>query len=139
MKKKTRWVIVFPKYGKFWSVSLGYFVKHKHLISEKCLVIFFLGNGGHVIDNGFFVTWWFVCAMVMTIGKKIKIINVRGNIFNPVQAVFEFCWINKNYKYLWSFKMLFNSKIFIWMFASNLWSCSSGGKYPCLGKCNVVK
>ena len=34
-KKKLIWVFVFQKYGKFWSISLGYFIKHKPLISEE--------------------------------------------------------------------------------------------------------
>ena len=33
--KKTTWVFVFQKYGKFWSVSLGHFIKHNPLISEE--------------------------------------------------------------------------------------------------------
>ena len=32
--KKTTWVFVFQKYGKFWSVSLEHLVEHKPLISE---------------------------------------------------------------------------------------------------------
>ena len=28
MKKKTTWLFVFQKYGKFWSVLLGHFIKH---------------------------------------------------------------------------------------------------------------
>ena len=27
---------LFQKHSKFWSVSLGYFIKHKPLISEEC-------------------------------------------------------------------------------------------------------
>ena len=27
------------KYGKFWSISLGHFIKHKPLISEECFII----------------------------------------------------------------------------------------------------
>ena len=38
-EKKTTWVFVFQKYGKFWSILLGHFIKHKLLISEKCNVI----------------------------------------------------------------------------------------------------
>ena len=33
--KKSTWVFVFQKYGKFRSVSLGHFIKHKPLISEE--------------------------------------------------------------------------------------------------------
>ena len=29
-------VFIFQKYGKFWSILLGHFIKHKHLISEEC-------------------------------------------------------------------------------------------------------
>ena len=29
------WVFVFQKYGKFWSISLEHFIKHKPLISEE--------------------------------------------------------------------------------------------------------
>ena len=36
MKKKTMWVFVFQKYGKFRNVSLEHFIKHKPLISEEC-------------------------------------------------------------------------------------------------------
>ena len=36
-RKKTSWVFVFQKYGKFWSVSLGHFIQHKPLISEECI------------------------------------------------------------------------------------------------------
>ena len=34
--KKQLWVFVYIKYGKFWSVSPGHFIKHKPLISEEC-------------------------------------------------------------------------------------------------------
>ena len=33
--EKTMWVFIFQKYGKFWSVLLGHFIKHKLLISEE--------------------------------------------------------------------------------------------------------
>ena len=33
--KKPIWVFVFQQYGKFWSVSLEHFIKHKPLISEE--------------------------------------------------------------------------------------------------------
>ena len=33
---KTTWVFIFQKYGKFWSVSLELFVKHKHWNCEEC-------------------------------------------------------------------------------------------------------
>ena len=33
--KKITWVFVFQKYGKFWSISLEHFIKHKPLISEE--------------------------------------------------------------------------------------------------------
>ena len=33
----TLWVFVCQKYGKFWSVLLGHFIKHKPLISEEWL------------------------------------------------------------------------------------------------------
>ena len=33
--KKNTWVFVFQKYGKFWSMSLDHFIKHKTLISEE--------------------------------------------------------------------------------------------------------
>ena len=39
--KKYIWFFIFQKYGKFWSISLGYFIKHKPLISEKCESNFF--------------------------------------------------------------------------------------------------
>ena len=35
MKNEKNWVFVFQKYGKFWSVSLGHFIKHKPLISNE--------------------------------------------------------------------------------------------------------
>ena len=34
--EKTIWVYLFQKYGKFWSVSLDNFIKHKPFISEEC-------------------------------------------------------------------------------------------------------
>ena len=34
MKNKPTVVFVFQKYGKFWSISLGHFIKHKLPISE---------------------------------------------------------------------------------------------------------
>ena len=34
-EKKTMIFFLFQKYGKFSSVSLGYFIKHKPLISEE--------------------------------------------------------------------------------------------------------
>ena len=37
--KKTTWVLLLQKYGKFWSVSLEHFVEHKPLISEEWLTI----------------------------------------------------------------------------------------------------
>ena len=33
--KKSSYVFVFQKYGKFWCVSLEHFIKHKLLISEE--------------------------------------------------------------------------------------------------------
>ena len=41
MKWNEKWnkqlsVFVFIKCGKFWSISLGHFIKHKPLISEEC-------------------------------------------------------------------------------------------------------
>ena len=30
-------MFVFQKYSKFWSISIGHFIKHKPLISEECL------------------------------------------------------------------------------------------------------
>ena len=33
-KQKTTWVFVFQKYGKFWSILLGHFIKHKPLSYE---------------------------------------------------------------------------------------------------------
>ena len=38
MKNKTTQVCVFQKYGKFWSFSLGHFIKRKPLISEEWYV-----------------------------------------------------------------------------------------------------
>ena len=35
-QKKQHWVFVCIKYSKFWSTSLGHFIKHKPLISEEC-------------------------------------------------------------------------------------------------------
>ena len=35
--KKLLWVFVFIKYGKFWSISLELFIKHKPLLSEECI------------------------------------------------------------------------------------------------------
>ena len=35
MKKNTL-VFVFQKYVEIWSILLGLFIKHKHLISEEC-------------------------------------------------------------------------------------------------------
>ena len=34
-EKKNMRVFVFQKYGKFWSILLGHFIKHKLLISEE--------------------------------------------------------------------------------------------------------
>ena len=34
-KKTTMLVIVFQKYGKFWSILLGHFIKHKAITSEE--------------------------------------------------------------------------------------------------------
>ena len=33
--KNSTWIFVFQKYGKFWSISQGHFIKHKPLISEE--------------------------------------------------------------------------------------------------------
>ena len=35
-KKIHTWVFVFQKYGQFWSILLGHFIKHKPLFSEEC-------------------------------------------------------------------------------------------------------
>ena len=35
-RKEQYWVFVCIKYGKFWSILLGHFIKHKPLISEEC-------------------------------------------------------------------------------------------------------
>ena len=37
-EKKTTWVFVFQKYGKFWSILWGHFINPKPLISEECIV-----------------------------------------------------------------------------------------------------
>ena len=46
---KTRWVFVSQKYGKFWSVLLGHFIKHKPPISEEWLHIMSCQNS---MENG---------------------------------------------------------------------------------------
>ena len=38
-KEKTMLSFVFQMYGKFWSILLGHFIKHKSLISEECVLI----------------------------------------------------------------------------------------------------
>lgn len=38
--QRQLWVFIFKKYGKFWSVSLGHFIKHKLLFSEEWFMIF---------------------------------------------------------------------------------------------------
>ena len=51
MKKKTNWVFVFQKYGKFRSVLLGHFIKHKPLISEEWFCIYVQRKiNSHVAD-----------------------------------------------------------------------------------------
>ena len=35
MKNKTIFFFIFQKYGTFWSILLGHFIKHKFLISEE--------------------------------------------------------------------------------------------------------
>ena len=40
MKKNYLIVILLQKYGKFWSVSLGHFIKHKPLIFEELMYVF---------------------------------------------------------------------------------------------------
>ena len=42
--KKTTWVFLFQKYGKFWSILLEHFTEHKPLISEEwSFILFFSG------------------------------------------------------------------------------------------------
>ena len=36
VERNEKWFLVFQNYGKFWSVLLGHFIKHKPLISEEC-------------------------------------------------------------------------------------------------------
>ena len=47
--KKQLWVFVYIKYGKFWSVSLELFIKHKPLFSEEWSDIW----GDYFADNLF--------------------------------------------------------------------------------------
>ena len=35
-RKKNTWVFVFQEYGKFWSISVEHFVKHKLWNCEEC-------------------------------------------------------------------------------------------------------
>ena len=64
------------KYCKFWSVSLGHFIKHKRLISEECV---------HITYVSAFCTLWFflkhepVWHFFKTLTQHYKIVN--GHFF----------------------------------------------------------
>ena len=47
----TIWIFIFQKYGKFWRIPLGHFIKHKHLISEEW-------NRLEVLMYYTLVLWW---------------------------------------------------------------------------------
>ena len=58
-KWKSMWVFEFQKYefqkyGIFWSISLGHFIKHKPLISEECYsfsnTVFFIFSSDNFVD-----------------------------------------------------------------------------------------
>ena len=51
--KKTTWVFVFQKSGKFWSISLGHFIKHKPHISEEW------HYKNRTCNSSFFACWIF--------------------------------------------------------------------------------
>ena len=45
--KKQLWVLVYIKYGKFCSVSLELFIKHKPLSSEECTMCVYVVSRSH--------------------------------------------------------------------------------------------
>ena len=52
--EKNAWVFVFQKYGKFWSILLGHFIKHRHLISGEWLRIRKMHNILYVMAHNTF-------------------------------------------------------------------------------------
>ena len=82
------------KYGIFWSILLGHFMKHKHLISEEWSIIIYFVSGimTHSIKN-------LLCCCVFTLQKSeiyawwndlakcFKICNIFG-IRKPTYLVF---------------------------------------------------
>ena len=51
--EKQKELVVIHKYGKFWSASLGHFIKHKPLFSEECFYEAYLVHRSDVIVLGF--------------------------------------------------------------------------------------
>ena len=68
--KKTTWVFVFPKYGKFWSISLGQIIKHKPLISEEWYTT---NNSEGNEENPSSISVWFISQIDFGFTRKYPI------------------------------------------------------------------
>ena len=61
MKNEKKYMgFVFQKYGKFWSILLGNFIKHNPLISEECYLYFYLQSSCMILPSILFFHIFFL-------------------------------------------------------------------------------
>ena len=70
--EKRTWVFVLQKYGKFDSVWLGHFTKHKPLISEECM---YTQNISYIFHD--FSSFGFVALVVLCIYVVIYFVRPK--------------------------------------------------------------
>ena len=79
--KKSKWVFVFQKYGKFWSISLEHSIKHKPPISDKYAMT-------KVIKQSYF-NFGICCSLLMlsslsqTIWEDYYLLELSRNVVRP--------------------------------------------------------
>ena len=73
--KKTMGVFVFQKYGKFWSVLLGYFIKHKPLISEAWTNLSKIKIENHILIAHIYNFFFFFSRIIYS-----QVVFVPGNM-----------------------------------------------------------
>ena len=71
--KKTAWVFVFQKYGKFWSILLGHFIKHIPLMSEEWKSI-------NILKGIFFQSIGSLDHGVLIVGFGVHVTSIRKKV-----------------------------------------------------------
>ena len=74
--EKNTWVFIFQKYGKFWSVLLEHFIKHKPLISEEWLT--------HYLKAQIEMYTLYIYVPICTVISEINSSNEGSSIFECV-------------------------------------------------------